>query len=92
MFGVSGLGFQEHNLCVGLEEREGSGSRSWSYRQGKHISSSSVSVTGSVSTGSISYKLRMELLPKGGINKLGLIDCELSEACLRTHKANEKEF
>lgn len=37
VFGVCGFGLEKHNLCVGLEEREGSGSRSWSYRQGKHF-------------------------------------------------------
>jgi len=34
----------------------------------------------------------MECLPKGDINKLGLIDCELSRARLRGGTANEKEF
>lgn len=77
---------------MGLEEREGSGSRSRSYRQGKTLSSSPVSVTSSVSTTSISYKRRLERLPKGDVNQLGLIDCELSRARLRGCTANEKEF
>lgn len=32
---ICGLGLKKHNLCVGLEEREGSGSCSWSHGQGK---------------------------------------------------------
>lgn len=37
VFGVRGLGLQKHNLRVGLEEREGSGSCSRSHGQGKRF-------------------------------------------------------
>lgn len=65
----------------------------WDWRRGKVLAAapghtdrvntfflSPVSVTNAISTAAISSKCRMECLAKGDINKLGLIDCELSRA------------
>lgn len=78
--GVRGLGLKKYNLCVGLEEREGSGSRSWSYRQGKDFLPTRSPSWVSVLTASVSWKCRMKHLRDRYINKLSLMDCGLYRA------------
>lgn len=65
---------------MGLEEREGSGSRSRSYRQGKHLLPPLTPSQAGYRPLQLAIKRRMERLPKRDINKLGLIDRELSRA------------
>lgn len=73
MSGVRGPGLKKHNLCVGLEEREGSGSCSRSYRQGKEFLPTQPPSRVSVSTASISCRCRVKRLHDRDINNLNLI-------------------
>lgn len=74
---------------MGLEEREGSGSRPRSHWQGKMLLFFLACVTCSVSTALISPAHNMEDVSEGDGSKLDKIDCEL---CVRRRTIHDKLF